>query len=76
MEAKESDVIDYLNRENEEYRRLQEEHRRLEDILSEMSKKRHLTAEEEMEKIRIKKEKLIKKDRMAEIIRKFREQKN
>lgn len=76
MEAKESDVIDYLNRENEEYRRLREEHRRLEDILSEMSKKRHLTAEEEMEKIRIKKEKLIKKDRMAEIIRKFREQKN
>ena len=76
MEAKENEVIDYLSRENEEYRRLLEEHGKLEDTLSEISKKRYLTVEEEIEKSRIKKEKLIKKDRMAEILRKFKEQKN
>lgn len=73
METKESGVIDYLSRENEEYRRLQEDHRRLEEALVEISKKRHHTEEDELEKKRIKKEKLTKKDRMAEIIRKHKE---
>lgn len=76
MEAKESDIIDYLSRENDEYRRLKEEHRRLEEALSEIMKKRHQTEDDEIEKKRIKKEKLIKKDRMAEIIRKYKEQLN
>lgn len=76
MEAKESEIIDYLYRENEEYRKLKEEHKKLEETLAEMSKRRYLTVEEEMEKKRIKKEKLIKKDRMEEIIRKHREKHN
>lgn len=76
MSAEESDVIDYLNMENEEYKKLQEEHQRLEEALSEIIKKRHQTTEDEIEKTRIKKEKLIKKDKMAEIIRKYKEQLN
>lgn len=76
METTESDVIDYLSRENEEYRRLKEEHRRLEESLEDILKKRHLTEGDEIEKKRIKKEKLIKKDRMAEIIRRHKEQLN
>lgn len=76
MSAEESDVIDYLTRENEEYKTLQEEHRRLEEALSEILKKRHQTTADEIEKTRIKKEKLIKKDKMAEIIRKHKEQLN
>jgi len=76
MEAEDNDVIHHLSREDEEYRRLKEEHRKLEEALAEMSKRRHLTVEEEMERKRIKKEKLIKKDRMAEIIRRYKEQHN
>jgi uncharacterized protein YdcH (DUF465 family) len=76
METKESDAIDYLSRENEEYRRLNEEHGRLEQALEEIIRKRHHSEDDEVEKKRIKKEKLIKKDRMAEIIRKYKEQRN
>ncbi len=76
METKESDVIDYLSRENGEYKKLKEEHRRLEEALVEIMKKRHQTEDDEIEKKKIKKEKLLKKDRMAEIIRKYKEQLN
>lgn len=73
MDTKESDVINYLRRENEEFRRLQEEHRRLEEALAEMEGRRYLTTEEEVERKKIQKQKLIKKDRMAEIIREYKE---
>jgi len=41
-------------------------------VLAEIDKKVHFTPEEEVERKRIQKLKLVKKDRMAEIIREYK----
>jgi uncharacterized protein YdcH (DUF465 family) len=71
---KEQQIVDSLTRENSEFKKLMEEHHSLEDMLSEMDKKVYLTAEEETERKRLQKQKLLKKDKMAEMIRDFRNQ--
>ncbi|MBI5741556.1 MAG: DUF465 domain-containing protein [Nitrospirae bacterium] len=68
---KESEIINILRSENDEFRRIEEEHRKLDKSLDEMIKKRYLTAEEEVEKKKIQKQKLQYKDRMAELIRDY-----
>jgi uncharacterized protein len=69
---KEQEVVESLRKDNEEFRKLLEEHHQLEGLLAEIDKKVYLTPEEEIERKRIQKQKLIKKDRMAELIRDFR----
>lgn len=69
---KEQEIAEVLKRENEEFRRLIEEHRNLEGLLAEFNSKRYLTPEEELERKRIQKQKLLKKDRMAELIRDYK----
>ncbi|MEN2995197.1 MAG: DUF465 domain-containing protein [Thermodesulfovibrio sp.] len=69
---KEEEIIEVLKKENEEFRKLYEEHRNLDRILDEMNKKLYLTPEEEFEKKRMQKEKLYKKDKMAEMIRQYK----
>lgn len=69
---KEEEIVEILKRENEEFKRLAEEHRSLDNMLTEMDKKPYLTAEEEIERKRIQKLKLNKKDRMAELIREYK----
>ena len=66
------EIADQLIKENEEYRKLDEEHRDLENILVEIDRKVYLTTEEEVERKRVQKLKLLKKDRMAEIVREHR----
>jgi len=58
---REEEIIEILKRENEEFRKLYEEHRQLDALLDEINKKHYLTAEEEIEKKRMQKEKLYKK---------------
>lgn len=69
---KEEEIVEVLKKENEEFRALYQEHRDLDNKLSEFNKKPYLSLEEELEKKTIQKEKLAKKDRMAEIIRKYK----
>lgn len=69
---KEQEVAEILSRENEEYKKLGEEHRNFEKILLELDKKVYLTQEEETERKRIQKLKLNKKDRMAELVRDYK----
>lgn len=69
---REEEIIEILKKENEEFRKLYEEHRQLDSMLDEMNKKHYLTPEEEIEKKRMQKEKLYKKDKMAEMIRKYK----
>lgn len=69
----ENDIVRILTSENEEFKKLGEEHRSLEEKLSELTGRVYLTPEERMKKKEIKKLKLFKKDRMAEIIRKYKE---
>ncbi|MDI6801561.1 MAG: DUF465 domain-containing protein [Thermodesulfovibrionales bacterium] len=71
---KEEEIIEALKKGNEEFRRLYQEHRELDSQLSELNKKAHLTSEEELEAQRIKKEKLYKKDKIAELIRAYKKQ--
>jgi uncharacterized protein YdcH (DUF465 family) len=69
---REEEIIEILKKENEEFRKLYEEHRKLDALLHEINKKHYLTAEEEIEKKRMQKEKLYKKDKMAEMIRQYK----
>lgn len=69
---KEQEIAEILLKENEEYRKLGDEHRHLKEALAEIDRKIHLTAEEEVERKRIQKLKLSKKDRMAELIREYK----
>ena len=52
-----------------EYRRLQEQHRGHEARLQMLATKAHLSEDEEMEEKRLKKEKLLLKDRMEALAR-------
>ncbi len=72
MSLKDSEIAEILKRENEEYRRLYEEHRNLEQILAELNKNKYLAPMEEIKRKDIQKQKLAKKDRMAELIREYR----
>jgi len=68
---KQAEIVSLLRNENEEYRNLEEEHKRLKNTLEEISKKKYLTTDEEIEKKKIQKQKLQFKDRMALLIREF-----
>lgn len=70
---KDAEIAEILRRENEEFKRLEEEHKRLKQCLAEIDKKRFLTADEEIERKKIQKQKLQQKDRMAELIMEYRE---
>ena len=58
---KEQEIAEILLKENEEYKKLGDEHKSLKEALAEIDKKVHLTAEEEVERKRIQKLKLVKK---------------
>lgn len=66
------EMIALLRKENEEFRKLDEEHRNLKSTLADIDKKIHLTTEEEVERKKIQKLKLVKKDRMAGLLREYR----
>jgi uncharacterized protein YdcH (DUF465 family) len=66
------EIKELLRRENEEFRKLDEEHRNLKALLADMDRKVYLSADEEMERKKLQKIKLSKKDRMAEFIRDYR----
>ncbi|HEX8949036.1 MAG TPA: DUF465 domain-containing protein [Dissulfurispiraceae bacterium] len=68
----EQEIIELLRKENEEFKKLDEEHKSLKSTLVEIDKKVYLTTEEEVERKKLQKLKLIKKDRMAELIREYR----
>ncbi|MFZ5998488.1 MAG: DUF465 domain-containing protein [Nitrospirota bacterium] len=66
------EIVEALKRENEEFRRVYQEHRELDTRLAEYNKKHYLSPDEEIEMHRLKKEKLHKKDKIAEMIRDYR----
>ncbi len=66
------EIKELLRRESEEFKKLDEEHRGLKSLLAEMDRKVYLSTDEEMERKKLQKLKLVKKDRMAELIREYR----
>jgi hypothetical protein len=69
---KEQEIVEKLLKENEEFRKVNEEHHALDGVLAEMDKKVYLTPEEEIERKKLQKQKLLKKDMLAEMIRLFK----
>lgn len=69
-------IKEQLRSSSSEFRELEETHHRLELELQEMLKHPNLTPQEEALKKQIQKEKLGKKDMMAECIRRYRETHN
>lgn len=62
-----AEIRDLLVRENEDYRRLAEKHHAFEERLTVLNGKVFLTDQEKLETTRLKKEKLLLKDRMTAI---------
>jgi len=65
----EEELVAKLLEENEEFRKLYDEHQDLENKLEEFKKLRHLIPDDEVQVNTLKKLKLQGKDRMAQIIR-------
>jgi uncharacterized protein YdcH (DUF465 family) len=66
------EIKELLRSGNEEFKKLDEEHKSLKSLLAEMDRKVYLSADEEMERKKLQKLKLSKKDKMAEFIREYR----
>lgn len=64
------DISQILYEQNQEFRSLFEEHRTLENRLSELSSRLYLSDKEQVEEVTLKKKKLALKDRMQELMRK------
>jgi uncharacterized protein YdcH (DUF465 family) len=69
----ESDHTEAIPETDPEYRRLHDEHRDHESRLQILAAKSRLSEDEEIEEKRLKKEKLLIKDRMEAIARNYRE---
>jgi uncharacterized protein len=72
VEVNEEALVSRLRTENSEYQMWEQEHRKLEDNLMTFEAHRYLTPEEEVERKRIQKLKLVAKDKMMDIIRRTR----
>lgn len=66
------DIRRILLDHNDDFRSLYEEHKKLDERLSELQNKRYLSSEEEEEEREIKKKKLMIKDRMYTFITEYR----
>jgi uncharacterized protein YdcH (DUF465 family) len=73
MEIKEEALIRSLSDTDPELRRHYDEHVELKRRLEELRQKSYLTEEEQVEQKRIQKQKLAGKDRMMEILARYRQ---
>ena len=72
MEKRDIELIEKFSVVDDELKREVEEHRKFEELLNELNKRAYLTPEEEVEKKRIKKLKLRGRDKIEEILVKYR----
>jgi hypothetical protein len=74
MEKRDLDLIEKYILVDGQLKEQVEEHKRFEAILEDFKKRIHLTAEEEVEQKRIKKLKLKGRDRIEQLLAKYRNQ--
>jgi len=67
-------LADQLRQTNREFKALEETHHRLASELTELQRRHVLTPQEEVVKKHLQKEKLAMKDKMAELLRQYRDQ--
>ena len=66
-------IAERLRQSSHEFRTLEESHHRLDVEWNDLQKRHVLTPAEELSKKQLQKEKLAKKDKMAELIRAYRD---
>ncbi len=71
---RDEEIVELLKGQNETFRKLYQEHRDLDTVLTEMAKKQFLSNEEEYEMLRLHKEKVYKKDRLAAVVREYKKE--
>ena len=69
---KDDEAITILRENSEDFRRLEREHRRLDEEILRYNKKVYFSSDDEFQKKRLQKLKLYAKDKMAEMIRDFK----
>ncbi|MBI5846568.1 MAG: DUF465 domain-containing protein [Nitrospirae bacterium] len=69
---KEQEIMAKLSQENEEFRKVSDEHHDLDMQLIEVDKKVYLTPEEDLDRKKLAKRKLHLKDKMAEMVRDYK----
>jgi uncharacterized protein len=69
---KDIEIAEALRRENENFRKLEEEHKSLKETLAVIDRKKYHTADEEIERKRIQKQKLKVKDSLAVLISEYK----
>jgi uncharacterized protein YdcH (DUF465 family) len=74
MEKRDLELIQRLISSDPELKRRMDEHQEFERKLAEMNRRLHLTPEEEVERKRIQKLKLVGRDRIEVILAKYRSQ--
>ena len=72
MMMKEEEIKEHLMSANPEFRRLVEEHKQYVDQLEILLNRHHMTEQDHIEEVRLKKKKLHLKDQMNSMIQKFR----
>jgi uncharacterized protein YdcH (DUF465 family) len=72
VEVYEETVVQRVRRENPEFQKWEEEHKKLEQILAGIDSHPYLSPEEEVERKRIQKLKLATKDRMMDLVRRYK----
>ena len=74
MELGTLDIKEHLLKSNEEFRRLAQKHTTYNEQLEKLTHKNHLSEDEKVEEVNLKKKKLQVKDQMEIMIHKFRQQ--
>ncbi len=72
MGASDTDLIETLTRENEEFKKAREQHGHLAKQLDDLEKKPFLTPQDEVEIKVLKKKKLVYKDQMEKLLSQYR----
>ena len=72
MMMKEEEIKEHLMSANAEFRRLVDEHKQYEGRLEELHNRHHMTDQDRLEEIQLKKKKLHLKDQMNSMIQKAR----
>ena len=72
MMMKEEEIKEHLMSANPEFRRLVDEHKQYEGRLEELHNRHHMTDQDHLEEIQLKKKKLHLKDQMNSMIQKAR----
>ncbi|MDA8422397.1 MAG: DUF465 domain-containing protein [Nitrospiraceae bacterium] len=72
VEVNEEALVARIRRENSEFQKWEEEHHKLESTLESIDSHVYLTPEEEVERKRIQKLKLATKDKMMEMVRRYK----